>query len=63
LGYITILNLSVPPDSSLAKMSSDNPTARLQADYPWIKTPMIAGAPMYPIAHAKLATEISKAGI
>lgn len=35
---------------------------RLKADYPWIKTPLIASAPMRLIALAKLSVEVSKAG-
>ncbi|OCK82743.1 inosine monophosphate dehydrogenase [Lepidopterella palustris CBS 459.81] len=35
---------------------------RLKKDYPWIKTPLVVGAPMRLIALAPLALEISRAG-
>ncbi|KAF1953904.1 inosine monophosphate dehydrogenase [Byssothecium circinans] len=35
---------------------------KLKRDYPWIKTPLIIGAPMRLIALADLAVEITKAG-
>lgn len=35
---------------------------RLKKDYPWIKTPLVVGAPMRLIALADMAVEISKAG-
>ena len=35
---------------------------RLKKHYPWVKTPLIIGAPMRPIALAPLAVEISQAG-
>jgi nitronate monooxygenase len=38
-------------------------TSRLKKDYPWIKTPLVVGAPMRLIALADMAVEISKAGM
>jgi nitronate monooxygenase len=35
----------------------------LKKDYPWIKTPLVVGAPMRLIALADMAVEISKAGM
>lgn len=43
-------------------MASKTPLHRLKADYPWIHTPLIIGAPMRLIALPSLAVEISKAG-
>ncbi|KAF2094127.1 inosine monophosphate dehydrogenase [Rhizodiscina lignyota] len=39
-----------------------SPTARLAKDYPWVKGPVIASAPMRLIALSSLAVEVSKAG-
>ncbi|KAJ4370695.1 hypothetical protein N0V83_005216 [Neocucurbitaria cava] len=39
------------------------PVQRLKKDYPWIKTPLVVGAPMRLIALADMAVEISRAGI
>ncbi|PVI00280.1 oxidoreductase 2-nitropropane dioxygenase [Periconia macrospinosa] len=38
------------------------PLQNLHTDYPWIRTPLVIGAPMRLIALADLAVEISKAG-
>lgn len=40
-----------------------DPIQRLKHDYPWIKTPLMVGAPMRLIALADLAVAISKAGM
>jgi nitronate monooxygenase len=39
------------------------PIQRLKEDYPWIRTPLIVGAPMRLIALGDLAVEISRAGV
>jgi hypothetical protein len=36
---------------------------RLKTDYPWIRTPLVVGAPMRLIALADMAVEVSKAGM
>jgi nitronate monooxygenase len=39
------------------------PIQRLKEDYPWIRTPLVVGAPMRLIALGDLAVEISRAGV
>jgi nitronate monooxygenase len=44
-------------------MNDTTDIKRLKRDYPWIKTPLVVGAPMRLIALADLAVEITKAGM